>query len=1225
MDIDVILASGGHPPEEDEEEVPSGEPGAEHRLIPSVSPFHHAKQPPHHKHQATSEVFSPRRDTMGSADSEESYKSDSEGQLGMSHSVPPSSMSSAMSFVTYTPGSSPVSLPDGFGLGISPLMTISQRGAPIRSTNRDASTTNFTSPPPLGSAPSFRTTSTSRGGHGAGSSMSSYFSSSSFASRSHSTSSEGPGGDSSVDSGDEGESDDPRPHRELSHSNELQPLPHSFRIQHQQHSSQHIQLPLHHVASKAIKLPLPAPASPTSTSASYGSVSPSTSFSPSSPTSFIGRSRSLSTPRAPLTPGSSSTPPLSPATMASDDSERPFGYGYSANANTSTSSNSPRVAGGTTMAVAASAQRLRSLVVHSVDEEDDDDEYTMLNSDASSLGSNHALSSTPGAPGSIGEHQHRGDHGGTASVGSGMILSEDSIALLRLNRSTDLSSSDSSSDFTASASSSSLGSDDSIPGLSSSGSRSLESSSSSVRLSTSAAGGKRGGARRTAADGIASSVNHLLSLSPPPPTSSSSPLLLSPSSSLSSLSGNAGSYRADGSLIRSSTAPSSVMTGAASAVSLEPRHVSGSSSDAASHEQQDLSASSAMTMMARRRRAGSLRQDPDEAAEEAMEGVVGQALSPSSASLNSPSSSRPAGFNSDLGTASSLFADHHTQDTAIGAPSSSSSKPQRSEKKTRGKRHSGASSTGSRSNSVSSGSSSVGTMESMMFGWKLNKNAKNRTPEAAQLAATSQSSFASASLSFDSSSPYSTSTHVLSTPALGPSSVAAADLPRKRSRSARLASPPSALAGPDLMPSGSTGNAQPMAFVSPLQHPLHAGFGPPGSFGFYDPHRARSSSLQSIPSHALPHQGMPGHNSPSSMDAWAAAVAFQQQHQLDHAAASSSSPLALHAMHASSPAAIAAYLGFPPGGMVTSPTSPPDFGAPPFFNEQPYASPPQYGNPLLHTASPHMSRSASFDLAFFAAAAAAASQSAPPNANPLASPPASTYHPHAHTTFGGQLPSPHHLHPASMHPMGQAHAPHQPQQHHYATTASSTIVSTSSSSSSSTTYGPISAQSAPAHAVSPLGNSFAPSTSLLHASTGFISPPSSSSLLHSSAMSPRPAPMAFSPAAVVPSHSSPSLLTHTPPTMHNAGTAPMSVSFASQPSAGAKKLGVGPPGRNGTSAFQVVRRNSVAGELHPSAQNRSSVVSRASISHLPPANATDEPDSPPSAPNSKKKKKLVEV
>lgn len=1146
MDIDVILASSGPPPEDDEEEVPSGEePGTEHCLIAAVSPFNHTKQASIRKQQATMDAISPRRDTMGSMDSEESYKSDNESQLGSSHSVPPevyfgaaSSRSSGMSLATYTPGSSPVSLPDGFGLGISPFTASTQRTSVMATAKGAVTAANFAAPPPLISS-TFRSTSTSRGALSSGSGMNAYYTSSSYASQSQSTSSEGPVNDSSADSGDEVEHDGPRHHSELAHSHELQPLPHSSHIQQQQPPSVRIHLPLQHVASKAIRLNLPqAPVSPTSTSASYGSASTSTSFSPSSPSSFIGRSRSLSTPRAPSTPGSSSTPPLSPATMASEDSERPFGYGFGANTNSSTAATSPVLTSArSSSAIAASAHRLGKLVVHSVDEEDDDDEYTMLNSDASSLGSSHgAFSSSSAAVAGVGVE---------SNAVEGMVLSEDSIEMLRLNSGSDLTCSDS---ITPSTSSSSISSDDSVPSL-------RRSSASIDSLSASSSNEPTRNA--------STSVLHLSSFSATPLPSRTFQQADTPTQTL---------------YVRGTKAVSSV----------------GSHRD--------------------RQGAPPLLPVIDEGGR-----VSPTSVSPPSpsASLNSPSGTRPAGFSDDGLLSSSDLADLPPQDTAIGADSSSSSKQQRSEKKTRGKRHSGAS-PGSRSGSVSSGSSSVGTMESMMFGWKLNKNSKARVPESPQLVSTSQTSFSSSALSFG-PHPFSTSTHVLATPIPTSHTGTAADLPRKRSRSARLASPPNGLAV------GGTGgpvglshsmSAQQLPFTSPLQHHLHAGFAPPAHFGVYEPQRSRSASLHSTPGHGLSNHPMSSHTPPPPMDPWAVAAAAYQQHQMaaEHAAASSS-PHALHGMNASSPAAMAAYLSYPQH-MVTSPTSPPDFGNAHYFNEQPYASPPQFGNPLLHTPSPHMSRSASFDLAYFAAAAAAASQSASPNANPLASPSGPSYHPHSHPL--GQLPHHHHLHPMSPHSMGQPTSPH-----HYTASTMSTVSASSSSTSSSSTAFPVhsqhhfgSAHSAPIH-TSPLTlqYSFAPPSSSLAPSNGpHFSPVSSSvSPLQSSSgapLTPRSTLVASTGSLVAP----PASVTGSQ----------SSVSFASTSPSATKKHAVGLPGRNGTSAFQVVRRNSVS-EVHPSTQNRSSVVSRASSSHLPATPSTDEPDSPPFTPHLKKKKKLTEV
>lgn len=1144
----MILASSGPPPEDDDEEVPSGdEAGTEHRLIATVSPFNHTKQASQRKQQATLDAISPRRDTMGSMDSEESYKSDNEGQLGSSHSVPPelclgaaSSRSSGMSFATYTPGSSPVSLPDGFGLGISPLAAATQRTSVMVSAKGAVATTNFAAPPPLISS-SFRSTSTSRGALSSRSGVSSYFSSSSYTSQSPTSSSEGLANDSSADSGDEMEHDGPRHHSELPHSHELQPLPHSSHIQQQQLPSHRIHLPLQHIASKAIRLPLPqAPVSPTSTSASYGSASTSTSFSPSSPTSFIGRSRSLSTPRAPSTPGSSSTPPLSPATMASEDSERPFGYGFGANTNSSTAATSPVLTSArSSSAIAASAHRLGKLVVHSVDEEDDDDEYTMLNSDASSLGSSHgAFSSSSAAVAGVGvEH----------NTPEGMVLSEDSIEMLRLNSGSDLASSDS---ITPSASSSSIGSDDSVPLL---------------RRSSTSIGSSSTSSSNEPTRNASAAVRHLMPLSTTPPPSRSF-------------------QQADTSTQASHTRGSKVV------------------SSVGSHRDRQ-GAPSALPVI-------------DEGGRVSPTSV---SLPSPSASLNSPSGTRPAVFSDDGLLSSSDLADLPPQDTAIGADSSSSSKQQRSDnKKTRGKRHSGAS-LGSRSGSVSSGSSSVGTMESMMFGWKLNKNSKARVPESPQLVSTSQTSFSSSALSFG-PHPFSTSTHVLATPVSTSHTGTAADLPRKRSRSARLASPPNGLAV-----SGSGGpvglshsvSAQQLPFTSPLQHHLHAGFAPPAHFGVYEPQRSRSSSLHTTSGHALSSHPMTSHTPPPPMDPWAVAAAAYQQHQMvaDHVAASSS-PHALHGMNASSPAAMAAYLPYPQH-MVTSPASPPDFGTAHYFNEQSYASPPQFGNPLLHTPSPHMSRSASFDLAYYAAAAAAASQSASPNANPLASPSAPSYHPHAHPL--NQLPQHHHLHPLSPHSMGQATSPH-----HYATsTMSSTVSASSSSTSSSSTAFPVHGQhhfgsthSAPMH-TSPLTlqYSFAPPSSSLAASNGSLFSPTSATTstmqsTNGAPLTPRSTLVASTGSLVAPAAS--------------VSGSSSSVSFASTSSTVTKKHAVGLPGRNGTSAFQVVRRNSVS-EVHPSTQNRSSVVSRASISHLPATPSSDEPDSPPFAPHHKKKKKLAEV
>lgn len=1248
MDIDVILASSGHPVDEDEEEVPSGdEAETERRLVSAVSPFTHAKQASIRKKQATSEAFDSRRDTMGSMDSEESYKSDDESQLGVSHSVPPelylgasSSRSSRTSFATYTPGSSPASLPDGFGIGISPLASSVQRMPSMSSVKSGVNDSKNTRPPPLGLS-SFRSSSTSRGALSSESGVSSYFSSTSYTSRSQSSSSDGPAGDSSMDSGDEADHDDPRQHPHLVNIHELQPPSHSSQSQQQQLQQHHIQIPLLHTNSRAIRLPLPLPSSsPTSTSASYGSTSSSISFSPSSPSSLTGRSRSMSTPRAPSTPGSSSTPPLSPATMASEDSERPFGYGYSANSNTTTANNAastgnshPSSSSGSAM-VSASAHRLSMLVVHSIDDEDDDDEYTMLSSHASSFGSNHALSSSvfgavdSGHPSSSDEqrerHQQRPLQPSRSS--NAMNLSEDSLSSLRLNRSPDLTSS---SSITPSASSSSLGSDDSLPTLGRS-SASLDSTS----------------------------------------VSSTEPTITTPTPGIT--------------LQSAATSPSPDVATMVDLPSIT-RMVSGDVKTATT-------------------------------AEKAQAAHLPASLP--SASLNSPTSSGSAAFFGNSGATTTVATSPHLFDTAIGGPSSFSSKQQRSaDKKSRGKRHSGASSSSigsSRSASLSSfGSSSAGTMESMMFGWKLNKNAKTRggsgsaaessahSHQSQQFSSSSSTSYATSgsSFSYGSSSQHPAAS---SSPASASPAVGAADLPRKRSRSARLASPSNHIHSATGAPGSS-----PLPFVSPLQHPLHAGFAPPVSFGVFDPQRARSASLHSIPNQTIPAHPTSLPNLPTqphpSLDSWTVAALQHQQHQhhqhlmAEQAAAAhavaSSSPLAFHGLPGSSPAALSSYLSVP-GGMVTSPTTPPDFGASPsFYNEQAYASPPQFGNPLLPSVSPHMSRSASFDIAFFAAAAAAASQPTSSNMNPLTSPSSSAssfhpphqYHHHHHPHGLGQLSPHHHAHLQQQQQQQQHHhlLPLSMTSHHRnpligsggassAThghlSSSSTFSSASSSSASSATafgspaaslqhpfnpsfpfqhtthQAPPSLGSAPpplisssAGGVSPLASGFPPVSPA--SSAGFLSPSSSTSSVFGSTP-PTPRGALASSSASVPSAANLSSMTSTNVALNANHSTPSSSTLASfvaassatQHSPSTKKHAVGLPGRNGTSAFQVVRRNSLAETPQPMAAQDSSPstvvtdsASRASISHFTPAAAIDEPDSPPTPPQVKKKKKLAEV
>lgn len=70
---------------------------------------------------------------------------------------------------------------------------------------------------------------------------------------------------------------------------------------------------------------------------------------------------------------------------------------------------------------------------------------------------------------------------------------------------------------------------------------------------------------------------------------------------------------------------------------------------------------------------------------------------------------------------------------------------------------------------------------------------------------------------------------------------------------------------------------------------------------------------------------------------------------------------------------------------------------------------------------------------------------------------------------------------------------------------------------------------------------------------------------------------------------------------------------------------VGLPGNNGTSAFQMVQRRP-GNEVHPSVQNRSSVVSPASAQRTTASTGSGEsdPDSPPTTPLVKKRKKLKE-